>query len=259
MTPHVGAALSYHVQISAPADVEIIEAGLRNAAPYSLVERLAAEAPATERAVDPRFEPIVRGPTNAVHLYVPRAHEHRAGIVWVRLRASRSGFLTVAPCLALMVAVLLGGFAIRANQIIGSTETGAAILLLGPALIAGFLVRPGEHAMVRHLLRGARAFTAVLAVLPFLAAAILVTFPGESRGPVLFRIFADDAAAAPDALRIGWAVVAGVAAVLMVGLLLSRTLPRSTPRRQRRPSHAAPFHDPDAGTASTTDDVGSSV
>lgn len=82
---------------------------------------------------------------------VELAHAHRTGIVWVRFRVVRHGFLRAALAVAWLMALLLALFAIRADNVLGEAQTAAAMLLLVPALIAGFLIAPGEHPMTRHL------------------------------------------------------------------------------------------------------------
>jgi hypothetical protein len=85
MTPHVGGAESYHVQISVPSGVELTEAGMYNAPARTLLGARPAsdEAVAARRSPgSDRYEPFEPGIASRAHLYVQRSHEHRAGMVW---------------------------------------------------------------------------------------------------------------------------------------------------------------------------------
>lgn len=227
--PHVGNAQSFHVQISAPERVEFTEAGMRNKSPAELVKADAALAP-------PIPEPPTDDPTDAVgyqqliggirqrkHLYISPAGAHRAGIVWVRCRVVRHGFLRAAVAVAWLVTGLLTVFAIRADNIVGDSQTSAALLLLVPALIASFLIAPGEHDLTRHLLRGPRLLTAFIGFLSLLATAALLALPEPSPR------------AAPNALVCTWAIEAVVAFILTCLITVSLFLPRAGHRDKSSP------------------------
>jgi hypothetical protein len=193
ITPHVGSAESYHVQVAVPDGVELTQVAMRNDAPWTLIESLAPEAsplqpPPADPAVAERFQPQVARLATRAHLYVGRAYDHRAGVLWIALRATRHGFLAGAFVTSILASALLGTYVWRADAIVGETETAAAVLLLVPAIMATFLIGPGEHAMARHLLRGPRLVTAVVAVLPLLAAGGFVILPGERETSLLARL-----------------------------------------------------------------------
>jgi hypothetical protein len=227
--PHVGNAKSFHVQISAPERVEFTEAGMRNRSPAELVKPEASLAPSVPEppSDDPTdaigYQQLVGGIRQRKHLYVSPADEHRAGIIWVRCRVVRHGFLRAAVAVAWLVTVLLALFAIRADNIVGDSQTSAAVLLLVPALIAGFLIAPGEHDMTRHLLRGPRMLTAGIGLLALLATAALLALPEPSPE------------AAPDSLVCSWTVAAGIAFVLSLLLTVSLFLPRAGHRDKSSP------------------------
>ena len=115
---------------------------------------------------------------------------------------------------AWMTALLLGLFALRADNVLGEAQTASALLLLVPALIAGFLIGPGEHPMTRHLLRGPRVLTAAVGVLALVATAALLTLPKPH------------ASSAPESLVTLWAIEAGATAVLAILLTIGIFLPR---------------------------------
>ena len=236
--PHIGDAESYHVQIAVPPDVEMTEAGLVTAPPAWALNTLFV---GTRRPPKPpedetsrRFEPFARGFTQRAHLYVDQSHQHRIGFLWIRLRASRQGFLSGAVLTAMLVTAVLTLFAFRADAIVGQSEPAAALLLLVPALIAGFLVRSGEHAMSRRLLTGPRRLTTVLAALPLLASALLVAMPADEPPPIVEFVAGDRSEASP-VTEVGWDVLATTSLVVTLLLVASWVWPRAGADDRRTP------------------------
>ena len=84
-------------------------------------------------------------------------------------------------------------------------------MLIVPALIAGFLVVPGEHEMTRHLLRGPRLLTGLAGFIALAAVTSMVVVPEKGSAETV------------DALATIWrteGILAGVlAAVLVVSWL----------------------------------------
>jgi hypothetical protein len=227
--PQVGNSETFHVQISAPERVEFTEAGMRNKPLSDLVEVKTEATP--ELPDQPRDDPndaagyqqFLGGVRKRKHLYVGRAHAHRAGIVWVRFRVVRHGFLRAAVSVGWLTTIILTLFAARADHVVGEAQTAAALLLLLPALIAGFLIAPGEHAMTRHLLRGPRFLTALIGLLALVATAMMLTLP------------APEPTAAPERLTTIWAVEAGLAGLISVLLTISLFVPRPGKRGTSSP------------------------
>jgi hypothetical protein len=127
----------------------------------------------------------------------------------------RHGFRRAAMAVGWLTTLLLVLFALRADNVLGEAQTASALLLLVPALIAGFLIGPGEHPMTRHLLRGPRALTAAVGLLALIATAALLTLPEPH------------ANTAPESLVVIWTLEAGAAAVLAVLLTIGIFLPRA--------------------------------
>jgi hypothetical protein len=202
---------------------------MRNRSPAQLVEPEASLAPSVPEPAsdDPTdavgYQQLVGGIRQRKHLYISPADAHRAGIVWVRCRVVRHGFLRAAVAVAWLVTGLLALFAIRADNIVGDSQTSAALLLLVPALIAGFLIAPGEHDMTRHLLRGPRMLTAGIGLLALLATAGLLALPEPSPQ------------GAPTALVCIWTIGAGIATILSVLLTVSLFLPKAGHRDKSSP------------------------
>jgi hypothetical protein len=238
--PHVGNAETFHVQISAPERVEFTEAGMRNKPPAEAVEVKSKATPKLPEQPqdDPNdaigYQQFLGGVRDRKHLYIERAHEHRAGIVWVRFRVVRHGFLRAAASVGWLSTIVLTVFAARADHVVGEAQTAAALLLLLPALIAGFLIAPGEHAMTRHLLRGPRFLTAVIGLLALIATGMMLTLP------------APHAHAAPEGLTEIWSVQAALAGVISVLLTISLFVPRAGKRGTSSPPTQAerPFIGP---------------
>jgi hypothetical protein len=240
--PQVGNAESFHAQISAPERVEFTEAGMRNKAPAEFVAELATKAPTPPAGAPPDdpndargYQQFIGGISERKHIYVEGSHEHRAGIIWVRFRVARHGFLRAATAVGWLTAALLLAFALRAENVLGEAQTAAALLLLVPALIAGFLIAPGEHAMVRHLLRGPRILTALIGALALLATAALLTLPAAQPDPPV-----------PRALLWVWGIGAGLAASISVLLTISLLRPPAGRREGSKPpaEAQAPFIGP---------------
>jgi hypothetical protein len=246
LAPNVGAAESYHLQVAAPDSVELTGVGMRNARPFELIRRL---APGQDSAARPekrlprdRFQPFVGGVARRQHLYLRRSSEHRAGIAWIRMRASRHGFLWRAAATAWLVVVLLAAYWCGADEIAGESDTAAALLLLVPASVAGFLVRPGEHAMARHLLRGPRLLTALVAFIALAGAGLVLLVPEQqvtlsAGADIVPEVHADEA-------LVKWLLrLAIMAAALAVALTVSAVLPRGGRREKTKPptGPAEPF------------------
>jgi len=210
----LGAAQSHHIQIATPAGVELSEVTAPNVPPRMML-------PGGDGLPDPKVnpdQPRSEKPSRRVHLYLPGAHEMRVGVLNVSLRTPRHGLLTAALFTGLFVTSLLAIYASRAQEIIGQSDTGAAILLLVPALLAGFLVRPGEHAMTRVLLRGPRVMTTALGILPLIAAASLVANPNQEERSGLANFFSTPHSPLPTWLPTLWWVLAATAAVITLAL-----------------------------------------
>ena len=220
---------------------------MNNGTPADLVRSEAANAPpvtasSPAEALDDSagYQQRVAGVSERKHLYVELSHAHRSGIAWVRFRVARHGFLRAAPAVGWLVSALLAVFALRADSVVGESQTAAAVLLLVPALIAGFLIGPGEHPMTRHLLRGPRLLTAVIGGIALLATTAMLTLPeGVPR-------------AAPDGLLWTWAVGSALAVALSVLLTIGACLPRpakpdsiTPPTEHHRPFGGPPPSDSD--------------
>jgi hypothetical protein len=210
----LGGTQSHHIQISTPGGVEMSEVSAPNVPPRVML-------PGGPGLPDPKTDPDrprSETPSRRVHLYLPGAHEMRVGVLDVNLRTPRHGLLMAALLTGFFVTALLSIYAARAQEIIGQSDTGAGILLLVPALLAGFLVRPGEHAMARVLLRGPRVMTTALGILPLIGAASLVTSPNEEKRSGLASFLSAPHSPLPSWLPTLWWALAVAAALITLAL-----------------------------------------
>lgn len=239
--PHIGNAESFHLQIEAPPRIEFTAAGLTNGRPADLVLQDASSVGSMPLPDPPEGsgetkspQPFVPGISRRKHLYLELSHAHRTGFAWVSFRVVRHGFLRAALTVAWLMTALLALFATRADNILGEAQTAAALLLLVPALIAGFLIAPGEHPMTRHLLRGPRLLTATTGFLALFATASMLTMPDPH------------SQSAPCALVWIWAVESVLSGVLAVLLTIGAFLPKAPDSIHAEPptEHQEPFIGP---------------
>jgi hypothetical protein len=236
-----GGVESDHFQVTVPPDVDITEAAIATASPKSIVDK--RRSVNEDHSVHPDVKSSVHGFETRVHLYLPRAHDQSIACVWLRLRATRSAFVSGAVITSLVVCLILTFFWRNAHDIVNISEAAAAVLLLVPALIAGFLVRPTDHAMARRLLRFPRLVTTCVAAFPLIAASLLVAVSNTpAPEPILMRLTTGEPEAVADwKLVLGWELLAIAAFVATLLLAVSWIFPRQGRQTDPRP----PAH-PDA-------------
>jgi hypothetical protein len=203
LTPAAGMAHSYHCEITAPQDLEIIR-----------TELFAISATGKREKVEEVGRNACRQRT---HLHLVEVTSNTNAVLRTRLRASRRGMPTTAAMLAVAVSLLLTAGVLFRGRIAESSESTNALLVAIPALLAAYLIRPGEHQLSRRLLFGIRWLTAAIGLLSFLAAASLAISHNDER-----RILET------------WLPIAGLAWLLTFGLLLSAILPRPSSQPSKR-------------------------
>lgn len=180
--PLIGAAETHHVQITVPSNLEMTMASLASWSPVDLTRpRILDEDLPVARYRD--FRP---GFATRAHLYIPRSHALTSGIAEVGLRAERRGILTGCAIAGVAIALVLFGYWRAADTLVNQSNAGTALLLLAPALAAGYLIRPGEHAIVRKLLSVPRGVLALSTALTFLAAAALFVLGPRHPNSIVF-------------------------------------------------------------------------
>jgi hypothetical protein len=154
----IGQSESHHIEVESPEQLEIVDAALTGF-DFDTSERLHFEV----RRAD------VRG--DRVHMSQRERSRSTVAALRVRLRAELFGLPVTAPALAIFTAVTLLVLSARASDV--NKEGGAALLLLGPALLAAFVAQPGEHPMATRMLMGMRVAVVLTGLCSFVAAAAL--------------------------------------------------------------------------------------
>jgi hypothetical protein len=225
--PMIGGASSQHVQVLTPPNVELTSATLAGADPADTLHELIFHPTAAARA--DRFAHTVIGPANRAHLYRPDAHDVQVGVVQVDLRAERRGMLTASLVATFLVFAALTALAwgMLDGTLAGRSSAASSLVLIAPGLIAAFLVRAGEHAMARRLLRPSRLLLACCALTTFVAAVLLVLMGPESSDLIELEMKGATATGTIDGadpatslgLQISLVVLAIFGLLLFVGML----------------------------------------
>lgn len=150
-----GYAVTHHLEVAAPDELVIRRVEL-------LYDRLLPSDRLSEANVD------------TGHLYVTRARRMTHTVAIVRFVLDPQGIPSAALFVAaLTVAFLAGGLVADLRLHSGPAAEAAAVVVAVPGLYAAFLFRPGEHRLLRRLVRGLRVTVAGLATVSFAAAATL--------------------------------------------------------------------------------------
>ncbi len=219
--PHIGNSGIYHCQIDPPPQLQMVSAALvlddppistdpaeslasaaddpgdekplalRKLAAQSLqagaLNRVreftgaAYEDPASQREPEQgvAYSRVAKG---RAHLYVSGARKS-FGIASFRMAVASRTLATASLVMASVIAVLMTVFFILAPAITDHVGPALTMLVLVPGLL-GFLVRPAEHPLVARHLVGVRVLTLVAAVMPILAAIVLIGVESPSASSV---------------------------------------------------------------------------
>ena len=226
--PLVGLAETHHIQVIAPPNVEVTEAGLTSRRPSELIRTAVGQATPAARDTYRQFR---GGAVRAVHFYQPRSHQLASGATWIALRAERRGLLFGAAFAALLITAMLAFFGLVTDPLVRQPSSASSLLLIAPGLVAAYLLRPGEHAMARKLLSAPRLFLVLGAAMTFAAAAVLIALYPEAS-------FVGSQPRASNDLEWSLRGLAGGSAVALLLLTASVILPRAgrTDRGHRRGS-----------------------
>jgi len=137
--PHLGHSRSYHLQVVAPAGLEVRNLAVR-----------------TKDADFSQHDP----PPDRGHIHVGRLSKP-GGPATVRFRVGRRGLLTQALVACTLITTLLWGFSLHSKTAENRADVAAPVLLLAPALLAAIAVRPGEHQIASRILGGVRGAVAI--------------------------------------------------------------------------------------------------
>lgn len=187
-SPYIVGSDSYHLQVESPPGVETRDIDL-----FATVEE---EGDADRWKRD-----------HGAHLYVNRARlaDEGAGMALLTLRVGRRGFMTLSWISAVLSATILWLFDLTAQRHVESPEATAAVLLLGPALLAALVVRPGEHPVATKLFSGIRLLVALNGILVVAAAAAVAGVRPEGWNVEhVWFIAAITASASAAMITLGW-------------------------------------------------------
>jgi hypothetical protein len=193
-SPHIGSSSSYHLTISAPAPIKVVDSELRlhtapEIAPETqrvsrpIGECSAATSPVKEDGRVMFTEPM--GDQGRFYLTGERSGcvgEARVALIADKSLA-RSGSLA-----AFLIAALITAYAWRLPEILQLNEAAVTLALAAPALLAYLLVRPAPHEFARGFTAGIRRTLALSGLLPILGAAAIVLSGGED-SPALCTFF----------------------------------------------------------------------
>lgn len=190
-TPSVGYSASYHIEVEAPRDVEIVSAAL-----------VVTDSRGGDTYIPTGFS------GRRSHLYSEGMAQDAIGTTSVRLRARRAGLIRAAALLGLLTAALLTMGAIRVGKVDNDSAASITLLVVVPALLAAYLARPGEHELASTILVGVRAVVVFIGFLAVTAAGSLLIGLGAGAEHRL------------------WWPLAGLAWLAAAALVLSYLLPR---------------------------------
>ena len=183
-TPAAARAASFHCEVEAPPDLEIVRAridrGVRYVAEANWLRlNLTGTGRRTKRVTsiaNRRIEARDGGGISRAHLHLPTAVEpvtNKAAAI-VELRMKRGGFLIAAFLTCALAGGMLTASCHRLPKISENVEAATTLLLLVPGVLAAYLVRPGEHALAGALLLGTRVMLLAAACCSVIAGALLV-------------------------------------------------------------------------------------
>jgi hypothetical protein len=225
----IGASSSYHVEIEVPSELLINSVNL-----VGKRYRWFGELRNRERHADYLIQQV--GSASEGKIYIPKPiNGRRVGLAWVKLRARRTGFLTGALLASIITTAMLALAALKAPDVLrgGKSEAGAAALLLIPTLLAAYIARPGEHAIVSKMLRWARFALVADGILPALAVYFLITADDTEAtsalvfGPVSINLSTmRHTAGAAARLEKDWIILTAVSVIFVLLFIVSNIAPR---------------------------------
>ncbi|MGH2948555.1 MAG: hypothetical protein ACRDPC_20245 [Solirubrobacteraceae bacterium] len=174
----IGWAQGSHFEFEAPEEVELAEARLDT---VQFDERfddrvqfrrrvVVYDRPQVDLNVSPR---VVHDPHDADDASLQALMRCRYDTASVRLRLAPplTGVFAAAVLTSMVISVLLWLVFARLPHLDG--QTSSAVLLLLPALLAAYLIRPGEHAFATRLLLGVRLLALLVGLFALAVATII--------------------------------------------------------------------------------------
>jgi hypothetical protein len=181
----IGAAASYHVEVSLPRDLELNEIGLLGEH-YEYGWRGLPRRATQDDVRDPDGFFVRRAKKGQLGtLYLRNPNSRRVGTAWVKVRARRQGFLSGALVASLLTTGILVLYKYHARELVhdAAASSSSELLLVLPAILAAYIARPDDHIITTYLLRSARYVLMAVGCLPVLVALRLLTLSPHDKYP----------------------------------------------------------------------------
>lgn len=185
-SPHIGTSSSYHLTISAPPPLQVVDTEVlivREPNPdeaaetdEAVVAQCAAKPGLIEKDDDLLVYTEVVGGQG--RYYVAGQRPGCLGKAKVAIVPDR-GFVQSAWFATVAIALLLTGYAECMGDVLEVDEAAVSLALIAPALLAYLLIRPAQHAFARSFAVGVRRLLLLSGVLPIIAAAGIVISGAE--------------------------------------------------------------------------------
>ncbi|HEX8159660.1 MAG TPA: hypothetical protein VF526_19940 [Solirubrobacteraceae bacterium] len=166
-TPAVGLGRCFHLEVEAPDGTQVTRARLRTEPRAHPTQALRSNRPY------PNFPEVVSDGRQRVHLHVS-VPSFYTGYANVFMRPRASTIVRAATVTAGITTVLLTIVALEPRAFQTNLGAAAALLLLVPGGLTGYIVRPQEPHVATQMLLGLRFLAAACGLWAFLAAGALV-------------------------------------------------------------------------------------
>lgn len=223
-SPHIGTSSSYHLTISAPPPLRVVDTEVlivrepspdeKAEAEEEIVAKCTAE-PGLNEVKDLLVYTEVVGDQG--RYYVAGQRPGCLGKARISIIPDR-GFVQSAWFAAVAIAILLSGYKEYLHDVLEVNDAAVSLALVAPALLAYLLIRPAQHAFARSFAVGVRRLLLLSGLLPIVGAAGIVV-SGARQTTALEELFSGLAVA-------GW-VVALALLVALVALRGKRLYPLS--------------------------------
>ncbi len=216
-TPHAGSSGSYHLNLTAPAPLEIAgsvmvlyEPQPENPAPDEISQLVRHEVSSSEDPPPGLDVELFAGVSaRQAKFYVSGKRPDLTGRVHVYILVAQQGLLRGALGAAVGTAIVL--VLVTALQSAAAKKTGEVVglLLIAPAILGYLLVRPSEHVLAGGLLAGVRRLVISIGIWPVAAATVFALSAGKMTTVACIALIACCVAEVVTAALLGKALYCG--------------------------------------------------
>lgn len=161
------AGSSFHVELAAPAGLEVLRVGLSP-------QVAGQQRESTHRALSNRFE----------HVYAPLGAEPTELIIEATFRVARQGFVAGAAWVGTAIAGLLAVLLVLLGDVVEHGGTIPSLLLIAPGIASSILGRSADHELTGRLLSTVRrGLIGVVGCVVVAVIALALTTTGPGREP----------------------------------------------------------------------------